>query len=64
MKLLAAESTGKIIIANNKAIEPPNLDGKDPGNYVVAKKSGENVTHVFDNGEVGAARRVYYVTKS
>lgn len=64
MKLLAAESSGKIVIANNNAVEPPDLTEKPPGNYVAVKKDGSgNVTHVYENGETGAARRVFFVVK-
>lgn len=49
---------------DNKAFEAPDLSGKSAGNYMMAKKSGATLEKLYDNGESGAARRVYYFTKS
>ncbi len=49
---------------SDKVFEAPELAG-EAGNYLMAKRDGSNnLTRLYDNGESGAARRVYYFTKS
>ncbi len=61
---LITDQSDKILVTDdNKAFEAPALAGA-AGNYLMAKKNGETLEKLYDNGEEGAARRVYYFVKS
>ena len=64
LKLIELQN-GKIAKTDaDKVFEAPALSGP-AGDYLMAKRDGsDNLTRLYDNGESGAERRVYYFTKS
>ncbi len=56
---------GNILTNDSNEVKTIDMDALSSGDHVLCKKDGSNdITHVLDNGEAGAARRVYYVTKT